>query len=158
MHNHKLLAKLSRCAWEVLTSDGCFTQNGDFLFGIPPKAEDLTAPFAQAVLSMLKNEKVINLAIINNMSTWQHSGFNVHCGSSVNFYDIGAIERLARYIVRAPISQERLEYYPPQDSANGAGRVIYAGKTTSKVETFSAIDFLARLVTHIPNCLFRRNK
>jgi hypothetical protein len=51
--------------------------------GISSKAEDLTAAFAQAVLKMMKKEEVINLAIINNMSTWQHSGFNVHSGSPV---------------------------------------------------------------------------
>jgi len=122
MHNRKLLAKLSLCAWEVLSdylktsvsasvnddnikpaaaiavqtfgellnfnshlhviaADGCFNENGDFLLGISPNADDLTEPFANAVLKMLKKEKLINLAVINNMSTWQHSGFNVHCSS-----------------------------------------------------------------------------
>lgn len=205
MHNRKLLAKLSRCAWEVLSdylmtsvttdtddnvkpglvagkacyspmqpgctiavqtfgelanfnphvhviaSSGCFKNNGDFLYGISPNAEDLTAPFANAVFKMLKKENVISLAVINNMSTWQHSGFNIHCGSSVNFSDADAVERLARYIVRAPISQERLKYIPDKNSRNGIWKVIYEGKTTKRVETFSALDLLARLVTHIPN-------
>ena len=100
---------------------------------------------------MLKKEKLINLAVINNMSTWQHSGFNVHCSSSVNFSDTEAIERLARYIVRAHISQERMKYIPDANSSDGEGKVIYEGKTTGRFETFSALDFLARLVTHIPN-------
>jgi hypothetical protein len=192
MHNRKLLAKLSLCAWEVLSdylktsvsasvnddnikpaaaiavqtfgellnfnshlhviaADGCFNENGDFLLGISPNADDLTEPFANAVLKMLKKEKLINLAVINNMSTWQHSGFNVHCSSSVNFSDTEAIERLARYIVRAPISQERMKYIPEANSSDGEGKVIYEGKTTGRFETFSALDFLARLVTHIPN-------
>jgi Putative transposase. len=85
------------------------------------------------------------------MSTWEHSGFNVHCGSSVSFSDTEAVERLARYIVRAPISQERMRYIPKASSPSGAGRVIYEGKTTGRLETFSPLDFLARLVTHIPN-------
>lgn len=192
MHNRKLLAKLSLCAWEVLSdylktsvsagvnddnikpaaaiavqtfgellnfnshlhviaADGCFNENGDFLLGISPNADDLTEPFAEAVLKMLKKEKVISLSVINNMSTWQHSGFNVHCSSSVNFSDTEAIERLARYIVRAPISQERMKYIPEANSSGGKGKVIYEGKTTGRFETFSALDFLARLVTHIPN-------
>jgi hypothetical protein len=192
MHNRKLLAKLSLCAWEVLSdylktsvaanandekvkpgaaiaiqtfgellnfnshlhiiaSDGCFNENGDFLYGISPNAEDLTAPFAKAVLKMLKSENVISLTVINNMSTWQHSGFNVHCGSPVSCSDAEAVERLARYIVRAPISQERMKYLPNTSSTNSKGTVIYEGKTTGKLESFSALDFLARLVTHIPN-------
>ena len=206
MHNRKLLAKLSLCAWEVLSdylktsvgadadegnvkpglvagkaccspmqpgcviavqtfgelvnfnphlhiiaSNGCFTDNGDFMSGLEPNAEDLTAPFARAVLKMLKKENIIGLAVINNMAGWRHSGFNVHCGSSVGFYDADAVEKLARYIVRAPISQERLQYIPDKNTAEGSAKVVYEGKTTHRVETFSALDFLARLVTHIPN-------
>jgi len=192
MHKRKLLAKLSLCAWDVLSdylktsvsasaddnkvkpgaiiavqtfgelinfnphlhiiaSDGCYNENGDFLSGISPNADDLTVPFAKAVLKMLKKEKVISLSIINNMSTWEHSGFNVHCGTSVSFSDTGAVERLARYIVRAPISQERMRYIPKAGSPSDAGRVVYEGKTTGRLETFSPLDFLARLVTHIPN-------
>jgi hypothetical protein len=135
----------------IIASDGCFNENGDFLYGISPNAEDLTAPFAKAVLKMLKSENVISLTVINNMSSWQHSGFNVHCGSTVSYSDSESVEKLARYIVRAPISQERMKYLPNTNSNNGTGTVIYEGKTTGKLESFSALDFLARLVTHIPN-------
>ena len=189
MHNRKLLAKLSRCAWQVLSdylktsvavdvtdesikpacviavqtfgelvnfnphlhiiaSNGCFPNNGTFIEGISPNADDLLVPFAKAVFKMLKKEKVISLAVINNMATWQHSGFNIHCGSPVSFSDADAMERLARYIVRAPISQERLKYIPNNMSEHGIGKAVYEGKTTYRVETFSAVDFLARLVTH----------
>jgi hypothetical protein len=44
-----------------------------------------------------------------------------------------------------------MKYLPNTNSTNGTGTVIYEGKTTGKLETFSALDFLARLVTHIPN-------
>jgi hypothetical protein len=135
----------------IISSDGCFTNNGTFIEGISPNANDLLAPFTKAVLRMLKKEKVISLAVINNMTTWQHSGFNIHCSSPVSYSDVNAIERLARYIVRAPISQERLKYIPDNKSDNGSGNAVYEGKTTYKIETFSAIDFLARLTTHIPN-------
>lgn len=93
----------------IIASNGCFTNNGTFNEGISPNANDLLVPFAKAVLKMLKKEKAISLAVINNMSTWQHSGFNIHCGSPVSVSDADAIERLARYIVRSPISQERLK-------------------------------------------------
>lgn len=131
----------------IIASNDCFTNNGTFIEGISPNANDLLIPFAKAVFKMLMKEKAISLAVINNMATWQHSGFNIHCGSPVGFSDTDAMERLARYIIRAPISQERLKYIP----GNGTGKVVYEGKTTYRVETFSAIDFLARLSTHIPN-------
>ena len=135
----------------IIASNGCFTNNGIFIEGISPNADDLLVPFAKAVFKMLKKEKVISLAVIDNMAAWQHSGFNIHCGFPVSFSDTDAIERLARYIIRAPISQERLKYIPDNKSENGIGKAVYEGKTTYRVETFSSVDFLARLTTHIPN-------
>jgi len=41
-------------------------------------------------------------------------------------------------------------YIPEHDSADRKARVIYEGKTSKLSETFTALDFLARLVTHIP--------
>lgn len=71
--------------------------------------------------------------------------------SSVSFSDTESVEGLARYIVRAPISQERMRYIPKASSPGDAGMVVYEGKTTGRIETFFPLDFLARLVTHIPN-------
>ncbi|MHB8062609.1 MAG: transposase, partial [Ruminiclostridium sp.] len=62
-----------------------------------------------------------------------------------------AIERLSRYIVRAPLSQERMNYISEKETVDGTARVVYEGKTTGKQGTFTATDWLARLVTHIPN-------
>ncbi|SNS31452.1 Putative transposase [Anaerovirgula multivorans] len=98
---------------------------------------------------MLEREGKINGAIINNMANWQHSGFNVYCGQSVKPWDKEGIERLAQYIVRAPISQERITYI--SHSTDGINRIIYKGKTSNTYETFIPLDWLARLVTHIPN-------
>lgn len=61
------------------------------------------------------------------------------------------LENLAKYIVRAPISQERMLYIPASEIPNGSAQVIYTGKNIKIDERFSALDWLARLVTHIPN-------
>jgi hypothetical protein len=53
---------------------------------------------------MLKNEGKIFDITIENMKTWQHSGFNIYCGSSIFPDDQDGITNLARYIIRAPIS------------------------------------------------------
>jgi hypothetical protein len=100
---------------------------------------------------MLKKEGKITDFIIENMMGWHHSGFNVYCGEAIWPSDQEGIERLAQYIVRAPISQERLLYIPASESHDGVARVIYKGKNSGVRETFVALDWLARLVTHIPN-------
>ena len=61
------------------------------------------------------------------------------------------LENLARYIIRASFSQERMTYVAPQDSLDGAAKVIYQSKNGKTAKTFDALDWLAQLVTHIPN-------
>ena len=72
--------------------------------GIAPDAADLEAAFATEVFDMLKKEGKIGRIIIDNMNSWEHSGFNVYCGQPVSAWDDAGIERLAQYIFRAPIS------------------------------------------------------
>lgn len=59
--------------------------------------------------------------------------------------------KVQRLIIRAPLSQERLLYIPACEVPDGIARVIYRGKNSSVRESFTALDLLARLVTHIPN-------
>ena len=85
--------------------------------------------------------------------------------SPVSPWDNDGVQRLSQYIVRAPISQERIIYIPEKESLDGVAKVVYEGKTTRVDETFTALDWagrrhslllahaswFARLVTHIPN-------
>ena len=65
--------------------------------------------------------------------------------------DQPAVERLARYIMRPPISLERMEW-------DGVGEVCYrrkrghesAGLGEREVEAFDPAEFLARVIMHIP--------
>jgi hypothetical protein len=45
---------------------------------------------------------------------WRHSGFNVFCGPRIRPNEEKAMENLARYIVRASFSQERMTYIPEE--------------------------------------------
>jgi hypothetical protein len=85
------------------------------------------------------------------MKTWHHSGFNIYCGPAIFPDDQEGIINLARYIIRAPISQGRMYYIPMDETLDGKAKVIYKSKSSNLKETFAAVDFLARLVTHIPN-------
>jgi hypothetical protein len=100
---------------------------------------------------MLKDEGKINDAFIENMLTWHHSGFNVYCGPTIWPNNDQGLEDLARYIIRACFSQERMNYLPAKDSRDGQAKVIYKSKDGRTSKTFEALDWLAQLVTHIPN-------
>ncbi len=56
-----------------------------------------------------------------------------------------------RRIIRASFSQERMTYIAANDSCDGVSKVIYQSKDGTSTKTFDALDWLAQLVTHIPN-------
>ena len=73
----------------------------------------------------------ITQEMIAMLSTWRHSGFNVFCGNRISPDDDTAMENLARYIIRASFSQERMQYLDQE------GTVVYTsrnGATTSNQE------------------------
>ena len=55
------------------------------------------------------------------------------------------MENLARYIIRASFSQEKLNYISEYS------RVIYKSKNGSDTREFDSLDFIACLSSHIPN-------
>ncbi|MCJ7541527.1 MAG: transposase zinc-binding domain-containing protein [Desulfobacterales bacterium] len=134
----------------VLATDGCFYNDGAFMVCPPPKTADLEALFRHEVFRMLKAEGKITDSVIENMMNWRHSGFNVYCGNAIWPHNDEGLENLARYIIRASFSQERMTYIPANDSSDGA-KVVYESKDGKTSKTFEAVDWLAQLVTHIPN-------
>ena len=187
MYDRKLLAKLSRCAWSVLSAylktsisgdnatpgavvavrtfgdfqnfnphlhviatDGCFSGNGIFQVAQRPNPKDLEHRFRYEVLKMLKAEGKINEAVIENMLSWHHSGFNVYCGSAIWPRNEDALEKLARYIIRAAFSQERMTYIRDYKTSDGIAKVIYRSKDGREERTFHALDWLAQLTTVMP--------
>jgi hypothetical protein len=191
LYDRKLLADLSRCAWEslkvflqeavpqndpipgaviaiqtfgdflgfnphchILVTDGCFYgSRGIFRVAPPLELKKLEAIFRHKVLRMLLSKGKITQEMIAMLSTWRHSGFNVFCGARISPKDDTAMENLARYIIRASFSQERMQYLDQE------GTVVYAAKAcpgrrsgdgkSSKV--FPAMEWLAAMCSHIPN-------
>jgi hypothetical protein len=59
-------------------------------------------------------------------------------------------ENLARYIIRASFSQDRMTYIPGSESPDGRATVIYRSKDGTTEKDFEALDWLAQLSAHIP--------
>jgi len=68
----------------------------------------------------------------------------VHFGKVINPEDIEARQKAARYLIRSPISLEKMTYKAAD------GKVLY-GNPTGKKQEFDAMDFLALVASHIPN-------
>jgi len=102
---------------------------------------------------MLLNKGKITKELIAMLSSWRHSGFQVFCGNRISPNDETAMENLARYIIRASFSQERMRYLEKE------GTVVYEAKACSgrrsgdskDQKTFPALEWLAAMCSHIPN-------
>jgi hypothetical protein len=134
----------------AVVSDGCFSKDGDFHMGSDFVLKDLEKIFRHEVLKMLKKEGKITDAVIENMLSWRHSGFHVYIGDRIHASDQTSLGNLARYVVRACFSQERMIYIPAEKSDDNTAKVIYTSKDKKSRKVFNALDWLARLVTHIP--------
>ena len=98
--------------------------------------------FRHKVLSFLKQEGLLSEERIELLLSWRHSGFSVDMSVKVEPEDENAVERVARYILRPPLSLERLTW-------NGQ-EVRYRGKDRAREERFDPLDFVARLLMHAP--------
>lgn len=107
-----------------------FSGRRRFSFQLAPwiTGKDLSEAFRYEVLTMLKKEGKITDAVIDNMMSWHHSGFHVHIGERIRPEDEQGLENLARYIIRACFSQERVVYIPVGESTDGVPKVIYTSK------------------------------
>ena len=55
------------------------------------------------------------------------------------------MENLARYIICASLSQERMTYIPDES------KVVYKSKDTKEEKIFDALAWLAAMCSHVPN-------
>ncbi len=127
-------------------TDGCFYGNkGMFRVAPPLELKKLEAIFRHKVFRMLLARGKITHEIITMLSTWRHSGFHVFCGNRISPDDDTAMENMARYIIRASFSQERMQYLDQE------GKVVYTAKAGKSQKIFSAMEWLAAMCSHIPN-------
>ncbi|MFH1351318.1 MAG: transposase, partial [Pseudomonadota bacterium] len=129
----------------VLCTDGGFYGKG--MFRVSPWfiPKDLEKLFRYKVFKMLLSRKKISEDLIDMMMGWWHSGFNVYCGPRIQPGEEEAIENLARYIIRASFSQERMTYIPEES------KVLYRSKDGKKENIFDALEWLAAMCSHVPN-------
>jgi hypothetical protein len=130
----------------ILMTDGCFYGDGGMFRVAPPlELKKLEAIFRHNVFKMLLAKGKITREMIAMLSTWRHSGFHVFCGNRISPSDETAMENLARYIIRASFSQERMKYLDPE------GSVVYTAKDRKTNKVFPALEWLAAMCSHIPN-------
>jgi hypothetical protein len=91
----------------ALVSRGGWTEGGQWIAVPWVDANAAELLFRHKVFSLLRKAGLIDEERIALLLSWKHSGFSVHNSVSVQPDDAGATERLVRYLMRAPVSQER---------------------------------------------------
>ena len=68
--------------------------------------------FQGEVFRFLRDRELLSTERIDLIRSWRHSGFDVFVGEPIAPYDRRTLEHVARYLLRAPVSLERMRYDP----------------------------------------------
>ena len=127
------------------------------LFSVSPIVDNKAVEqiFRHNVLKMLLAKGKITRDMIAILDKWRHSGFNVFFGPRILPRQEDSMENLARYIVRASFSRERMTYH------RETGQVGYQSKDGKETRVFDALEWLAAMLaeaklyedwcSHVPN-------
>lgn len=108
-------------------------------------AERLTELLRRSVLAMLARRQRLTEDTAARLLSWGHSGFSIWYGVPIQPWETESRQRLARYLIKAPVSLERLHY------DETACRVVYTSDKRGQTRSMSALEFLAELGVHIPD-------
>jgi len=107
--------------------------------------------FRHRVFSLLRGEGLLSEERIRLLLSWRHSGFSVHTSVTVPPDDRDGLERLARYLLRPPVSLERLHVDEHAQTIAYAARCKPGFQAPTATAPAEPEDFLARVVMHIPD-------
>jgi len=133
----------------MIVTDGGFRPDGTFVHWPAHDTAYLTEAFRRAVLRLFVRCGIFDDDDARSMLGWPHSGFHVHDSVFVPEGDTDFALRLARYCARNPIALDRMEY--TRESKRVSYRSDKSEGPTAGTEKLDPIEFLARLITHIPD-------
>ncbi len=82
------------------------------------------------------------------MSWRKHTGFSVDNSVTVYPSDQQGLERLARYMVRSPVSLNKINYLPETEQVLYHS---YKGHDLEDSEIIDSMEFVARVLMHVPD-------
>jgi hypothetical protein len=116
-----------------------------------PEERSLAAALTRrALLELLVAKHAISEELQAKLLGWRHPGFSIHVGEPIPPNDPRAIEDMASYVVRNPVSLKRLVYI------DGEKAVIYRAlkpnpRLGANFVALDPVEWLARIADHIPD-------
>jgi hypothetical protein len=134
----------------ALVSRGGWDQAGVWT-GVPfVSGEAAALVFRHRVFAFLQAEGLLSEERTRLLLSWRHTGFSVHTSVTVPPDDRDGLERLARYLLRPPVSLERLRVDEQASTLAYAGRRRLGDDPRLEAAERDPKDFLARILMHIP--------
>jgi hypothetical protein len=133
----------------LLVTDSGFRPDGTFVHLPLHDVATLTEAFRRAVLKMFVQRELMEVETAQGMLAWPHAGFHVHDAVRAAADDTAFTVRLARYCARNPLALGRMVYDEEERAVT-----YHSDKSTGPTagrETTDALEFLARVTSHIPN-------
>ncbi len=136
----------------ALVTNACWDREGN-VFPMPEIStadiQGIEKLFAALVFKMLLEEEMISEELVENIRSWKHSGFSVHCGKPIKACDADGRKTLSEYISRAPFSLERMSFN------EGSHTVLYRGEhfhpsLARNFDVSDPLEWIARITSHIP--------
>lgn len=98
------------------------------------------------MVAFFLDKGLLNREFARTLLTWRHSGFSIESGTRI--YDAQTRQGLCQYIIRAPLSLQKLEWDEEQDTITWTSSPT--GYFRGQQRHFSCLDFIAQLTLHIP--------
>ncbi len=112
-----------------LVNCGAFTPEGEFLNLPEFDMDSLLVAWQEAVFALYLAEGKIEPEVMENMRSWEHSGFSVDQSVLLDAGDRSGIERLVQYMVRCPFSRA-----PSRSDGRRLVKVTDTGQVAYKAE------------------------
>jgi hypothetical protein len=132
----------------ALVTDGVVTPDGAFLPLLEPDVAAIAELFRRLLLAELRAAERLSEAFHARLLGWSPSGFSVHGAQVAHTDEPAKLERLARYISRAPfvlgkmelLADGRVRVETPPDPRSGQTSIV-----------LDALEFVHRVTTQIPD-------
>ena len=87
--------------------------------------------FRERLLARLVEKKAVSQEMAMKLLSWRHPGFSVHVGEPIPPDDPKAVEDMAGYVVRNPLSLKRLVYIDGLSYTGRSSPIPSLGATSS---------------------------
>jgi len=97
-------------------------------------------------VALFLDKGLLNPDFARKILAWQHSGFSIESGTRI--LDQPTREALCQYLVRAPLSLQRIRWDEGQDIVTWSASP--SGFFKGRIRRYSSLDFIAQVTLHVP--------